>query len=827
MAELLQELRLAWRALRAAPVTTGASIVVLALGTGVNLAVFAVAYGSLLRPLPYEEPSRLALVSLETGDGADFGFGAERADEWRRRLRSAEAVAAYAVGEDTLRGAGEPRLLTVAWVTEDFFGVLDGPVSAGRLGDFRADPGALVLSARAARQLGGAGTLLGRPLTLGSRPVTPIAVVPPEAGFPAAGIDAWVRADRVPADAGGADTRSFRLLARLLPGVSADRAREDALRVFHDLAGSTGPGDGSAPATHARPTVVPLSEAVAGGSRPVLAAAAGAALLVLLVTCGNVAMLLVGRAVLRRRESAIRLSLGASGGRLVCAALAESLLLAAAGALAGLGLAAAGLRVFAGVVGEGGAAGLSARLSAPLSGRILVFDTPVLAAAAGLVFLVAILAGTAPALQALGGRGAELATTLRTEGRSGSAGRGTRRLLAGLVAAQIAASVVLLAGAALLARTVERLMEQGEGFEPERVVVVRLAESLDDGEVAAVLARVRALPGVEAAGLGSAVPPADSPFRIHVRRIAAGVDEGLSLSLLTATPGYLDSLGIAPVAGRLLTAEDERFRAPVVLLSESAARHWFAEAPSAPGGPPGAPPAARVIGRELPGALPPVARFGGVAPRVVGVVEDAAFAGLDQPPEAALYLPWYAGWAPTAHVVVRSRGPAGEAGRLADAVRRAVREAAPSVPIPSVTTLEAEMAASIGDHRLRAVPAIGFAAVALGVALTGVGALFHRAAAERRHEMAVRMALGASGGRVVRLVLRGAGAVTGAGLAAGLAASVLLGAGLRGLLFGIGPHDPVTLAGVALAVAAACLFAAWLPARRAARVEPAELLRSD
>jgi hypothetical protein len=463
-----------------------------------------------------------------------------------------------------------------------------------------------------------------------------------------------------------------------------------------------------------------------------------------------------------------------------------------------------------------------------------------------LVCLVTVRAGTAPALHAagaLGGskgltrKGGGLAETLRAVGPSssaGSAGRTTRRLLAGLVAAQIAASVVLLAGAALLARTVVRLMEQDAGFEPERVLAVRLAEPLPDGAADQVLARVRALPGVGTAGLGSALPPADAPFQIHVRRLAEGVDEGLSMSVVASTAGFLDSLGIEPLAGRLFTEEDERFRAPVLLLSESAARHYFSQVSGASSdgarGGAGGPPAASLVGCELPGRLPPIARFGDALPRVVGVLPDVKYTGLDQPAAAAVYLPWYAGWGPTAHLVVRGplgSGTAGVAGSLGAAVRREVRAAAPAMPIPAVRTLEEEMARSIGDRRLRAIPAVGFAAVALAVALTGVAALFLRAAAERRHEVAVRIALGASDGRIVGMMLRGALVVTGAGLVAGLAAAALFTAGLRGLLFGIGPHDPATLAAVVLVVAAACLLAAWLPARRAAKVQPAELLRGD
>lgn len=221
--------------------------------------------------------------------------------------------------------------------------------------------------------------------------------------------------------------------------------------------------------------------------------------------------------------------------------------------------------------------------------------------------------------------------------------------------------------------------------------------------------------------------------------------------------------------------------------------------------------------------LPPIATFAG-RPRVIGVVRDVKYAGLDTPADATVYLPWSARPAETAWLVVRT---AGDPVAVAPAARRILRELDPGLPVPQIRSFEEEMALSIADRRLRVIPALGFAAVALGVALTGIFALLARAAAERRRELAVRIALGASKSRILGLMLGMAGALTCAGLGGGLAGTVVVTRGLRGLLFGVGPHDPLTLGAVVLFVTAASFLAAWLPARRAARVEPLELLRSE
>lgn len=787
MPSLLQDLKLAFRSLRAAPLTAAAAILVIAIGTGANTAVVAVTYGLLLRPLPYPDVSRLVIVSVAIADGGDFGLQWPEVREWRRRLATVEGLAGYATAELPVRGAGEPRLVRTALVTDGFFSVLGAPPARGQVGAVAEPGGGVVLSERFAR------FSPGESVKVGDRVRTVAAVMAPPFAFPSDETLVWVAAEPRP-DLRGAEAPAYRLVARLRPGVSLDQFREDAGRVMREVRGAH---------TTSAPKIVPVEEALTGGLRPVLGAAVAAAQLVLIVTCGNVAMLLLGRALAKRRDAAVRLALGAGRWQLARLPLAESLLLAAAGSLLGAGLAYAGVRVFARL-----AAGAVPRAHA------IEMDLPVLAVSAALAVVITLLCGAAPALQVAG---RDFLAAFRGGGgdRLSAGGRG---ILAGLVVGQVAVATVLLTGAALLVRTVSELMAEDAGFEPERALVVKLPLGAGTQDRAAfvqnVLERVRTLPGVQVAGMGTSLPPKGLPFQIFVSAPALG--ESSRMSVVSATPGFLDALGVRPASGRLFTQQDQRPGEPVLILSESAARFASAVAGARDG----------MAGRELPFPLPPVATFDG-RPRVAGVVPDVKYAGLDVPADAALYLPLDTARVSTLYLAVRTAGEPAVLESVAPAVRRILREADPALPVGEIRSLEDEMASSILDRRLRAVPAAGFAAVALAVALTGVFALLSRSVAERRRELAVRIALGASQGGILGLVLRRAAALTGAGLIFGLAGSLAVARGLDSLLYGVGSRDPLTLGAVALTVAVAGLLAAWIPARRAARVEPLELLRTE
>lgn len=785
--------RMAWRPLRAAPLTSTAAVTLIAVGVGANSAVFAVTYQLLLKPLPYADPSRLMIVSIAAPDGAEFGLPLADFEQLRTRLRTTESLAAYTTSEVPLRGSAEPRMIEAAYVTDEFFGVLAVPASRGQArGSGRSDP-IVALSERAART---ASIDAGQPVTIGESTHIVSEVMPPAFAFPSSEVEAWLPV-RAGAPAGGArDTRTFRLIARMQPGVTPQQVQEDVVRVMREIRYPSFSMSGAGSAT-----VTTLADAVQGRGRPVLVASAVGSFLVLLVTCANVAMLLLGRAVQKRRESAVRLALGASRATLIRESLAECFILAALGAGAGIWIASVGLWYFGSALVGVTSAGLDRSMGLAIA-----------AAAVVLVLIMTLLCGGAAALQRCRG---DLSVGLRAG--HGPAPR-SRRVMTLLVASQIAASIVLLTGTVLLWQTVSRLLAEDPGVNPAHALTLRLPLSALGGDPAArlafvenVLERIRSLPGVSAAGIGSSLPPRAAPFQIYVRFATPARNDGLRMSIVSATDGYLEAIGIRQVSGRLFDRADVRPGSPSqVLLSESAAR--FASHESSD-----------LSGAELPIRLPPVAVFSG-RPRVAGIVRDVKYAGLDVPAPAAIYLPWHLRPSSSAHLAVRSTG---DPMRMAAAIRRIIREADPQFPIARFRSLEEEMAISILDRRLRVVPAAGLAAVALIVALVGVFALLGRVAAEGRREFAIRLALGASRGRVVSMMLGRASSMTGLGIAMGLAGTTLVAGGLRSLLYGVGPQDPVTLAAVVSFVCVVAVGAAVLPARQASRADPLELLRSE
>ena len=795
MINLWHELRLGARALRASPSTTAAAVIVMALGLGANMAVFAATYGILMRPLPYRDVSRLVTLSFVTAQGDDFGLPLAEIDEWQRRLRTVDGLAGYRIAEMALRGVREPRLVPTASVTADFFEVLGVPPARGGLASFREAVDVAVVADRLAPATG---EHLGRGVSVGDRAYTLAALMPRGFAFPSDSVEVWIPAATGESGSAGsvaADTRKFRIVARLAPGVTLEQLYDDAVRVVREIRGEYAATPGGT-----FPSLTPVADAVVGEVRPVLHAAAGAAVLVLLVTCSNVAMLLLGQAALRRRETAVRVALGAPWWHLVRRSLVESFLLAAVGSLVGLWLAAIALRVFLHA-----AADLVPRADA------VAIDGPVLAAGVVMLLVVTLLCGGGPVLRT---SRKDFAAAFR----GGVAGEPrTRRILAVLVAGQIAGSIVLLSGALLLVKTVDRLLAQDIGVASSQTLVARLSRGTGaapdpvrlEAFVSGLLQRVRALPNVEVAGVGSSLPPRGLPFQIYVRWMTEDREESSGLSIVSATPGFLEALGAGLVSGRLFASRDDRREDPAILLSASAARFYA--------------PTEDLTGRELPIKLPPIASFS-APPRILGVVRDVKYAGLDLPAAAAVYLPWSARPAATSYLAVRV---AGDADSIVPAVRRILRQADPQLPMPDFRSLADEMALSIADRRLRVVPALGFAAVALAVALTGVFATLARAAAERRRELAIRMALGATETRIAGLMMRRGTALTAAGVAVGLVVTMWVSSGLRSLLFGVTPTDPWTLAAVVLFVSAAALTAAYLPARRAAKLSPWDLLRAD
>ena len=789
-----------YRALRATPAAALAAALTIALGTGANTAVFAVAYGVLVRPLPFPDPSRIVVVSMHATGGYEIGVPLKQIQEWQQRVRTFETTGAYSVTELTMRGLGEPQIVRTALVTPSFFHVFQIMPVAGRApADSDSDSWMVLgskLSASAGRTPHDAASVLGTPISVGDLAVQATAIMPRDFTFPADDVGAWIPAaplERIALASGKDIPRSFRLMARLKEGVNLQQAADDTERAFQEID----------PTWKGRATtkVRQLDDVLFGTVRPALNALLVAGILVLLVACANVAALLVSRAAGRTRDLAVRKSLGASASQLVRAALAESLVIAAAGSILGVGLALLGVRLFVNTA-TGAIPGLNG----------VAIDLPVLVVTLLVAAGVTVTCGLAPAVYAVRSDFGPAFRSTRV-----SASRGVRFTRRALIVAQLAMSIVLLCGAGLLGRTVFTLLSDRAGADPDRALLVRLR--LSDSPrfdlasqmpaITEMLRRVRQLPGVEHAAVSTNIPPRLSQIMFSVRVVTNGKEVDNRFSLASITGDFFDALGTRIVEGRALNDADEARDAPVVVLSESAARVLS--------------PDRSLVGTQLSWPLPAGAGRG-QRPFVVGIVPDVKYGGLDVPAFGAIYTRWVDLPSSVGYLIVRTSG---DPSRLTDAIRRTIRDVNPSLPLTDIRTLRQEFATSIVDRRVRVIPAAGFAVLAVAVALVGLGGLLARAVAERRRELAIRMAVGASPAGAVGIFVREGLLLSGIALILGLGAAMAAARWLESLLYGIRPLDPFTFVGVGLLVSVAALLTSFLAARRAARIQPLELLRSE
>ncbi len=794
-----RDLRCAARALARARLLFVAAVLTLGAGMGLATGVWAVAYGVLLRPLPYPEPGRLVLVVLSRPgfEGRDTGIRLTEFEDWRTRLRSFDDLAATSMADFTVRGASEPRVVRGAMITSGFFETFGLAAAEGSTGSIARGSMTAALGARLARQLG-TGDWRSRGLTIGSSDFGIAAVMPAGFAFPADDVDVWVRADAVPGVTifGSADQRSFSVVGRLAPGVSLAQARDDVSRVVADIDRVT------TPALKGRQAVVvPLQERLREEARPTVVPFIAGAVLVLLIACANVSGLLVGRSVAREREFAVRRAIGGGAVEVLRASLAEALIVALGGWALGLWVAHLVVRVF-----ESAAAGAIHNLQA------VRLDAPVVLASLLLALAVALVSGAAPALRALRiDPGAALKQTSERTGRGGRAVRGV------LVSAQIALTVVLLVSAGLLMRTVVRLVSGDRGFEARNGLAMGLMltqttrfEAAERAPfISQLVENVRELPGVTAAGVGSDLPPRPTQISMTIRIVSENRDEIFNLSYAAATPGFLEALGAQLVRGRMFQERDRGASPPAAVITETAARMMF--------------PNRDALDHEWPAPLPgPSGRR--EKPRVIGIVRDIKFGGLDRAAPATLFAPWEKLAPGSAQLVVRT---AGRPEALAPALRRVVQQLDPSLPLTAAQTLDEVINGSIADRRLRLWLAAVFAAIALALAAIALWGAVAQNVLDRRHELAVRVAMGATSGAAVRLLLRGGLLLIVPGILAGAGGAAIAARALRRLLHGVGAADPATYAGAGLLAFAVSLLACYLPARRAARVSPAELLRDN
>lgn len=791
-----QDVRFAVRTLAKSPGFAAVAILTLALGIGASTGMFMLVNSVLLRPLPYVDAERLVMVWERPPGEPEFDNQPSPANfhAWREQATSFAALVACVDGRAALTGDAEPEEVLARYASPRWFETLGVPARLGRTFS-AADEGAdvAVLSHRLwQRRYGADPGVIGRTITFNNQALAVIGVMPPD--FRPVGRevpDMWVPYD-APLDARG---RYLRVVGRLAPDAPIERADAEMRAIAARLESASIYNEGWSA------DVVPLREQEVGDVRPALLILMGAVGLLLLIACGNLANLLLGRATTRAREMAVRLSLGASKRRLLLQTLTEAFVLAAAGGLLGVLLATSGLDLLVRLVpGE---------LALPRLAEVGL-DARVLAFALGVSVLTAAIFGTAPAAAASGVR---LAETLRG-GMRGTTG-GHDRLRRALVVAQVALAVVLLAGAGLLARSLRNLVETDMGMRAEQVLTLRVslvnhAGSGDAlrGFVGELLPRLEALPGITAVGGAQWLPltPGKSATSYAVvGRPTPPRGEEPAADVRTVAGDYHEAMGIPLLRGRTFDARDHEAAPRVYVVNRTLAETVF----------PGEDP----IGKRL--VIPWGEDLEG---EIIGVVGDVREAGPDADPSPAIYWAYPQMPAVVLNLVLRT---AGDPATLAAPAIAAIRELGPRQTVGEVRPMERVVDATITRPRFYMTLLGGFAAFSLLLAALGLFGVISYSVAQRRRAIGVRIALGATPGEVTRLVVREGLALTVIGLLIGIAAAAALTRLMGGLLHGVSPTDPLTTAAVAVFLTAVALLASWLPARRAGRVDPMETMRPE
>jgi putative ABC transport system permease protein len=781
-------------------------VLTLALGIGANTAIFSVVRGILLRPLPFADPDKLVLVPAVYDGKPQNWVSPANAYDWRDQNRSFTSLAVIDGHSAVLTGSGDPERLRGFDVSFDFFAILGVRPIVGRSGftpDEGAWPGAksVILNETLWRtRFGSDSSLIGRSITLDNVRYRVVGVVPAAGTYPDGGM-LWFPFTFDPdqlADSRGAVYLS--VLARLKPGVTLDQANRDMVGIARRLEQQYPDNN-----TRVSAVVIPLQEWITGSLRRPLFVLLGGVGFVLLIACANVANLLLVRGVSRGGELAVRAAMGAGRGRLVRQLVTESLVLSVAGAGAGLALAAVGTRLLV----------QAAPSSIPRLEDIRV-DGLVLGFTFALAVLTGVLFGILPARLVVR---PDLARTLREGGRSGMQRVGGNRARMALVVAEVALSVMLLAGAGLLIRSFTRLMDVDPGFRTEGSVSFGLSlpeakypePERQAGFVRTLLERLRAIPGVRAAGAGLGMPLTtfsfNFSFTVTGRAPVTPADQP-SAQVRIATPDYFAAMGIPIVRGRGFTADDRAGGQRVLLLTETAARQFF--------------PNEDPIGKHVTfGWGRDGQRLEGDIVGIMGDVKLSSLASATLPQFWGAYDQW-----PVASPTVVLHGSRDLDAIVAD-VRQVVRDLDPDLALSQVKTLDTIVAESVAQPRFYMVLLVAFAAVALVLSSIGIYGVIAYLVGQRSREIGIRIALGASRGRVMRMIVREGTLMTTAGIGVGLLGAFALTRLMEALLFGVAATDPVTYAGVTVVLAAVALAACCLPALRAARVDPAQTMRAE
>ncbi len=785
------------------PLVTVACVLALGLALGATTLVYSVVDGVLLKTLPFRDPDRLVVVWETNARRGRFENVAAPANflHWQDASRSIRLAAVGSTFRATLGQPGPPEEVPMQSVSGRLFEIVGVDAAAGRTFTPEEDrPGndvTLISHRLWQRRFGGDAAVVGRRVQISGESRTIVGVMP--AGFSLLDptVDAW-RPMGFDERARTPRGRSLVVIGRLAPGVSLAQAQGEMTQIAATLTAKFPAFD-----TGWSARVVPLHGQITGKVRPALLLLLGAVGLVLLIACVNVANLLLARGVSRRREIALRVSLGASRGRIVGTLLAESALIALGGAVVGYGLAYAGLRALQ-------AQALESNAIPRLEGVTL--DWRIGAVALIVATVAAVIAGLLPAMESTR---IDLTETLRDSSRGATSGR-SNRLRRGLVVAEIALAVVLLAGSGLLIRSLTRLLNVDPGFTSAGVLTARVSLSGDRYEELPVRTqfyqrlteRLAALPGVRATGAVSYLPVtgigAGTSFTV-VGRPAPGPGQEPVTDVRIISGDYFGAMGIPIRRGRSFTATDTGPQARALVINETLARTIF--------------PDEDPLGREL-----VVSWFDTGPDRIIGIVGDVRHEGMEVPARPTVYFTHERTATSVLHLVVKTSG---SPDALAPALANEVRQLDATLPVSAVQSMDAVVADGVATRRLVMLMLTVFAGVALVLAGLGIYAVMAYSVAERRSELAIRMALGADARRVLRLVLGQSAVTTGVGLAIGLLGALAVTRLMTGLLFDVQPSDPVALAGALAVLAVVAFVASWLPGRAAASVEPLQAMRTD
>jgi predicted permease len=804
-----EDLRHALRALGRDRAFAAIAVLILALGIGANTAVFSLVNTVLLRPLPFPEAGQLAWLqsgrslSARVREAAGLSgttYPVEVYEYIQRRTRSFQDVTSYnpflGDSEYTLIGRGEPQPIAGVMVAGNFFQTLRVEPLVGRL--FSPEecqkngrPAALLSYSFWQRQFAGDPAVVGRAVQLGRKEAIVTGVLPPAFDFgsvfsPGLTVDVFVPLVMDDVRNWG---NTLAVVARLKPGVSVTQAQAEADVLVRQLEVAHPEWAGRYAST-----VTGLGEFTSGKLRRPLMVLWCAVGLVLLLVCVNLSNLLLARAATRTGEFALRRALGATRGRLIRQLLTESLVVSAAGALLGWGLA-VGLTTW---LAHQRSIALPLLNGVRVDGASLTCLTLITAAAV-------VLFGLAPGLWV---SGASLQDGLKDGGRAMSVGRRHERFRAGLVTSEVALACVLLIGAGLLLRSLLRVLDVDLGFQPSRAAVIKVA--YDDGDDPArrgaileeMVRAIAAIPGVESAGVADMLPLGrNRAWGFAAKGRVYSKDEVPAALVRIVTPGYLDAMGMRVRSGRDFTWRDSAASARVTIINQAtASRHWPGQDP---------------VGRT--------ASVGGTDVQVIGVIADVREQSLEAAAGPEFYLPATQADPEGAELVIRTNVPPGA---VASSVMRTLRTLNPGQPASELRGLEQIVDQAVSPRRFFVMLVTAFAALGLVLASLGIHGVVAYSVTQQTREIGVRMALGASARHVQFLVVARALRLAAVGLALGAAVELAAARWIGTLLFGVTPTDPATFGGIVVLLGAAALLAAYIPARRASRIDPMIALRS-